>query len=538
MRHRAFLTVILILLVLAACAPPPAVTPTPTVAPTAAPATPVPTPTPDPLSTNRWGSLAVADPGFSIRFPPGWNATQAELDADMPMQGMDLAGPEGRIELRWGTGFGGACPRYSALPTAAGLLPVCRVVGEDGVQRWEQIYTELKTATFAARAETAGASEESAELVRRILATLDFDDAAVAPTPETTRAPATAPGEIVVDNRSFTLAGDWYYFDGGQSYGGECLVALPGLDASARARPALPGAGLYEVYGWWCGNPNADQTRKGALRVHRSANDPAPEELVVDYTSGAGEWVNLGAYNLQSGAFVEALSMVDGSVPVDAFRFVPRGPTATEVPATPAATPGPIVSNHPPSALEQVAKGDLAGRLALNDPFYTSMTMNTTDMVFDDCADFPRQGCGGERKGWEAIVAYQGITLTYRISDDYSLLALAGADAWLDPWTIGQEHPQRVFGRGSSSDGSWAVHYRPDNTWRALYYGTETTAPRETRLTAEQGALLRALAPKYSTITIRTQDGGGLTFYGLGPTVAPTEEDRAALAQLAQELSQ
>jgi hypothetical protein len=164
--------------------------------------------------------------------------------------------------------------------------------------------------------------------------------------------------------------------------------------------------------------------------------------------------------------------------------------------------------------------------------------MTPTDMVFDDCADFPRGECSGARKGWEAIVAYQGITLTYRVADDYSLVALAGADAWLDPWTMGQEHPQRVFARGSGPGGAWAVHYRPDNTWRALHYGTETVAPRETRLTAQQAALLRGLAAKYSTISVRGADGRGLTFYGLGPTVAPTDEDRAALEALARELSE
>lgn len=536
MRVRVVFTLFVLTLTLLACAPPPLPTPTPTVPPTTAPATPAATFTPDPLSTNSWGSLAVADPGFSIRFPRGWTATHAELDANQGMQGMDLDGPEGRVELRWGTGFGGACARASALTVADAQLPACHTVTDDGLQHWEQIYKQLKTATFGARGETKDASEESADLVRRVFATLAFDEGTSAAT--SAAQPTVPAGEIVVDNAQFALTGDWYFFDGGQAYGPDCLVALPGLEARAQARPELTTAGQYEAFGWWCGNPDTDQTRKGTIAVHRSANDPASQEVIVDYTAAAGEWVSLGVYNLQPGAFLEVRSALDGSVPADAFRFVPRGPTATEVPATPAATPGPRVSNHPPSPLEQVTSGDLAARLALNDPFYSSITMTSTEMSFDDCADFPRGECSGARKGWEAIVAYQAITLTYRVADDYSLVALAGADAWLDPWTMGQAHPQRVFLTGSDSTGSWAVHYRPDNTWRLLRFGNETTPPGEARLTAEQGALVRELAGKYSTIKVNAADGGGVTLYGLGRTVAPTDEDRAALAQLAQALAQ
>jgi hypothetical protein len=534
MRARTSCTLLVLSLLLVACAPAPLPTPTPTLAPTAIPPTAGPTATPDPLSTAQWGSLAVADPGFLIRFPPGWNATQAPVDAGAANQGMDLSGPEGRIELRWGEGFGGACARYSALAVADGHLRACHVIAEDGTQRWEQIYQELEAATFAARAETADAAEESADLIRRIFATLEFDR--TPPAAGLTPAPTVAAGEIVVDNPAFTLSGDWYYFDGGQNYGADCLVALPGLESAAKARPELPGAGLYEVYGWWCGNPDTDQTRKGALRLHRAAGDPAPQELIVDYTANPGQWVSLGAFNLQSGAFVEALSAVDGSVPADAFRFAPRGPTATEVPATPAATPGPRLSNHPPSPLEQVTAGDLTARLALNDPFYSSMTVTPTQMEFDDCEVFPRAECGGQRNGWEVIVAYQPITLTYRVSDDYRLVALSGADVWLDPWVMGQEHPQRVFAKGTDAGGSWAIHYRPDNTWRLLRFGTDTVAPSETRLTSEQGALLRELAPKYGTISARG-DAGGLTFYGLGPGVEPAAEDNAALLELAAQIA-
>ena len=91
--------------------------------------------------------------------------------------------------------------------------------------------------------------------------------------------------------------------------------------------------------------------------------------------------------------------------------------------------------------------------------------MTQTPATFDDCTTFPREGCSGTRQGTQAIVAYEGITLTYRLANDALLVTIEGADNALNPWLMGQDHPQRVF---LTIPGGGSVHYYQDGTWRLL----------------------------------------------------------------------
>jgi hypothetical protein len=313
-------------------------------------------------------------------------------------------------------------------------------------------------------------------------------------------------------------------------------VALPSLYTAAEVRPDLPEGGSYEVFAWWCGNPHYDQTGHGIIEVHRSAGDPAPQAVSVNYQANAGQWQSLGIYNLQPGAFLNVKSVLDGSVVADAFRFVYRSPAAAE--AVPTALPSaPIVSHNPPSPLQQRTSGDLAARLALVDPFYVSVPMTATQQTFDDCQAFPREGCGGKRAGWQAIVGYETITLTYRVSDDTQLVAVDGADMSLDPWLMGQDHPQRVFLRGSGGGMDFTVHYHPDSTWHLLRPGDGSMPESDVTLTQDQADTLRTLAPTYSTLYLQPTGGGSLVFYGLGPVVAPSDADRDMLLELGAALT-
>jgi hypothetical protein len=162
--------------------------------------------------------------------------------------------------------------------------------------------------------------------------------------------------------------------------------------------------------------------------------------------------------------------------------------------------------------------------------------MTATHTTFDDCQAFPRDGCGGTQDGWEAIVGYETITLTYRVSDDYELVAVDGADMWLDPWLVGQEHPQRVFLQGSEG-GGFKVYYYPDNTWHLLRPGDGSLPDSDVTLAREQAETLNALASEYSSLYLRTTDGGDLVLYGLGSVVAPSDEDREALLALGTALA-
>ncbi len=400
------------------------------------------------------------------------------------------------------------------------------MLSEDGTQVWSLDGRPLGAETFGGFVRTKDPSEASTETVLAVIATLTFADG---PAP----APTWEPGDIVVDNAGpdFWPQGDWYFLDTDQRYAQDCYEALPGLTVSAEVRPALPQAGPYEVFAWTCGNPHAMAASGGVIEVHRAAGDPAPQPVGLNYQANPGVWQSLGTYDLEPGAFLKVMSTVGGNTVADAYRFVPRPGTTVEAVPTPLPT-GPLVSNNPPSPEQQVTTGDLAARIGLTDPWYRPATMQYTQKSFDDCEAFPREGCGGTRDGFEAIVAYEAMTLTYRVSSDYQLVGIQGLEQ-LDPSMFGQPHPQRVYLSGV--DGGKVLYY-PNGAWRFLRYAADGQPASDVPLTNEQAKTLQTLAPKYSTLSI-VGDGGRITFYGLGSTVAPTEADRAALLALADALA-
>jgi len=527
-----------ILLLAVACAPLPTSSPTATLTPNAAPEE-IPQASATPASQGAaagWQTYANTDAGFSIQYPPDWH--QTVTSASPPMYGVALDGLQGGVELQWGEGFGGACNAPMALRTAQGQLSTCYWVGDDGTRHWEQIYKMLPTTAFGARGYTKDAAPASTDLVLAVFATLTFGETAVAPTPQ----PALGM-EVIIDNRDagFRPKGNWYilpllFHKSAEMVGEDCYQARPGRGASAEVRPDLP-AGAYEVYARWCGDPGAtNQSTHGVIEVHRSAGDAAPQAVGVNYQAGAGQWQSLGVYNLEPDAFLSVNSVLDGSVVADAYRFVYRSPAAVEAVPTPLPT-GPITTHYSPTPLQQATSGDLATRLSLVDPFFVSVPMTATQQIFDDCRAFPREDCGGTRAGWLAIVTHQAISLTYRVSDDYKLVAVEGADLALDPWLMGQDTPQLVFLRGSGGGMNFTVHASQDNTWHLLRPGSGSLPDSDVTLTPDQAAILRSLAPKYSTWTLQPAGGGSLTFYGLGPAVVASAADRDVLLALGSALA-
>ena len=162
------------------------------------------------------------------------------------------------------------------------------------------------------------------------------------------------------------------------------------------------------------------------------------------------------------------------------------------------------------------------------------MTVTQTPETFDDCTAFPRNGCGGTQPGTQAIVAYEGITLTYRIATDALLVTIDGADGALNPWYIGQDHPQRVF---LTIPGGGSVHYYQDGTWRLLRPADGAAPDSDVTISKEQAATLQDLSSKYSTLYIPTASGTTMVFYGLGPGAAASDADRDALLKMADELA-
>ena len=488
-------------------------------------------------AADGWQTYTNADVGFSIRYPATWKALPSPAGSTEPIKTDMIQGSGGTVRLMWGTGFGGACVAYSALHLAQGQTAACYTVDANGLSHWSGIGKELPTASFAVQADTSVVEPETADLVLRILETLSFGvpaDQVPVPTP-----PAAAPGsEVVVDNldAAFWPKGNWYvrsemFHKDAQMVGADCYQAPPGLEASAAVRPNLL-SGSYEVFARWCGDPgDTSQTTQGVIEVHRSADDAAPQAVGVNYQAGVGQWQNLGTYDLQPGAFLDVKSAMNGSVVADAYRFVYKAAHGAEAVPTPLPS-GQILSGNPPSPLQIVTSGDLVDRLSLVDPYYLSVPMTPTEKTFDDCTAFPREGCGGMRPGWEVQVTHGADALTYRVSNDYKLVAVDGVGS-LVPWLAGQQTPQLNFLDVSSGDKDYDVHYDQDGTWRLLRRVRESVTANEAILPAEQGKLLQGLAKKYSTLHLRQPSGAEIAFLGLGPAVAPTDDDRDALFALA-----
>lgn len=478
---------------------------------------------------NGWQTYANPQGGFSISYPPGWSPKV--VSSSPPQYVTDFAGPEGVVEMQWGEGFGGACYAGTALHFAQGQNWACPSARDDGTYNWWLGTRQLPKHLIGGFAWTNDAKPASQEQVLAVLATLRFA-APQGPVP----ADASSAEEIVVDSAgpNFWPKGNWYFLKTDQQYGPDCYEALPGLESTAEVRPDLAKAGSYEVFAWWCGNPHYTQTPQGVIEVHRSADDAAPQAVGVNYQTNAGEWQSLGTYNLAPGAFLKVKSVLSGNVVADAFRFVYRGEkTSDEALPTPLPT-GFFVTNNPPSREQQMSEGDLAVRLGVTGSYYQPITMTQTPATFDDCTTFPREGCSGTREGTQAIVAYEGITLTYRLASDALLVAIEGADMALNPWYMGQDHPQRVF---LTIPGGGSVHYYQDGTWRLLRPADGSAPESDVAVSKEQAAALKDLSAKYSTLYVPTPSGTSLVFYGLGPGAAPSDADREALLKMADELA-
>ena len=183
MPARVFVSLFLILILAVACVPmttsPAATSPATSEGPATpeGPLPPVAAPTAEPTQAEAWQTYTNPEIGLSIQYPPDW--TQTEIPPSQTMQAIALNGPEGSVELYWGTGFGGACAFEATTVTVAqGQLPTCYSVEANGVQHWEQINKQLSTTSFSGRAFTKNAEPASGDAVLAVLATLSFAEPA------------------------------------------------------------------------------------------------------------------------------------------------------------------------------------------------------------------------------------------------------------------------------------------------------------------------------------------------------------------------
>ena len=337
--------------------------------------------------------------------------------------------------------------------------------------------------------------------------------------------------DIIVDNQgsAFSTTGTWFIGDGGQSYNGDCTWAPRGIQNIAYVQPELPMAGAYEVFAWWCGDPNHDQSQRALIQVHPTGGRVAPYQVYVNLQENAGEWNSLGMYYLEQNGSLTVSGYLDGNVVADAFRFVYRSPEHIVVVPTPLPTVFPW-TGHPPSPLEQLTSGDLSIRLGLVQRFYPYTPMISMEAItFDDCQAFPRDGCSGTRAGWRVQVQYQDMLATYRVSQDYRFVAVELPD--------GLAGRQLLYLYGTQDTRLFRVDRYPDDTWHLSGADFDHTYASHFPLDAQTVEALRSFAQRYSSVTYESAHGMRLRLYGLGERVELSEEDGNQLATLGAELA-
>ncbi len=354
------------------------------------------------------------------------------------------------------------------------------------------------------------------------------------PPPETLVTPTTAvmpDVDIIVDNQhpAFSTTGTWFIGDGGQSYDGDCVWAPRGIQNIAYVRPELPSPGAYEVFAWWCGDPNHDQSQRMLIQVYPTVGRIAPYQVYVNLQENAGQWNSLGTYYLEQNGFLSINGYLDGNTVADAFRFVYRSPERVVITPTPMPTLIPW-TGHPPTPLEQLTSGDLSIRLGLVQRFYPYTPITSMEMAsFDDCQAFPRHGCSGTREGWRVQVQYQDLVVRYRVSQDYRFVALEPPQALANR--------QLLYLYGTQDNRFFRVDHYPDDTWHLSGADFERTYASHLPLVAETVGTLRSFVQTYSSVSFETPDGIKLQLYGLGERVELSEEDRSRLATLGAELA-
>ena len=129
------------------------------------------------VTDTSWKTYTNPQVGFSIQYPSNWQEQDLPDEAGGNMHHIALQGPEGGVELLWGTGFGGACPGpegYQPIAVAKGTLPACHTQREDGTEVWSLDGEPLANTGFGGEAYTNDATAKSREVVLQVVSTLSF----------------------------------------------------------------------------------------------------------------------------------------------------------------------------------------------------------------------------------------------------------------------------------------------------------------------------------------------------------------------------
>jgi hypothetical protein len=133
------------------------------------------TQTPSSGIETTWKRYTNAEVGFSIQHPSDWQAQDLPDENEGQRHHIALQGPEGGVELIWGTGLGGACPEgYQPIAVAQGTWPACHAQREDGTDLWSLAAQPVGETNFTGFVYTNDTTAKSREVVLQVLSTLSF----------------------------------------------------------------------------------------------------------------------------------------------------------------------------------------------------------------------------------------------------------------------------------------------------------------------------------------------------------------------------
>lgn len=124
---------------------------------------------------STWKTYANEQIGFRIQYPANWQEQDLPDENDGQRHHIALQGPEGGVELIWGTGLGGACPEgYQPMTVANGSWSACHTQKENGTDLWNLASQPLGNTDFAGFVYTNDTTAESRAVVLQVVSTLSF----------------------------------------------------------------------------------------------------------------------------------------------------------------------------------------------------------------------------------------------------------------------------------------------------------------------------------------------------------------------------
>jgi hypothetical protein len=307
------------------------------------------------------------------------------------------------------------------------------------------------------------------------------------------------------------------------------LSAPRGPENIATWQPLVPFGASYEVFAWWCGDPNSNQSDAAVFEITFAGAQS--QRVSVNLQEGAGQWHSLGTYPFDAGTGgkVRIHGGYGYNVVADAVKLVFRGIAGQPVQPPPAPTSTPLVTHKPPSPVEQLSKGDLGRRLHLSQGgFYPTTSFEGAPLMqtFEDCKVFPGPGCDGLRNGWRVNILYGDMIVTYLISEDYRHVAVEPSEKLAAM--------QRIFLVIQKDTLVATVDRQPDGSWR-LFSNQGHALNLEERM-PEDLAALQDLIARYSSVGSAADENTNASLYGLGGQVRMGEEDQAKLNQVTDHL--